>query len=104
MMPYSWAFDGKAFDKHPPLRIEQGQRVRVTFDNTSSMWHPIHLHGHTFRLGTSRDRGPQGHRERPSGESVVVEFDADNPGQWMTHCHNTYHLEQGMAMLVSYVE
>lgn len=104
MMPYSWAFDGKAFDEHPPLRIEQGERVRVTFDNTSSMWHPIHLHGHTFRMGTAADGARKDTVNVLPGESVVVEFDANNPGQWMTHCHNTYHLEQGMAMLVSYVE
>ena len=36
-------------------------------------------------------------------ETLIIEFDADNPGQWMAHCHNSYHLERGMAMLVSYV-
>jgi FtsP/CotA-like multicopper oxidase with cupredoxin domain len=36
-------------------------------------------------------------------ERVTVDFDADNPGQWMFHCHNTYHLESGMASVVSYV-
>lgn len=103
MMNYSWGFDGKPFAEHVPLEIEQGQRVRLTFKNTTSMWHPIHLHGHTFRLGAE----PTGARKDTvnvlPGETVTVEFDADNPGQWMTHCHNTYHLEQGMAMLVSYV-
>jgi FtsP/CotA-like multicopper oxidase with cupredoxin domain len=103
MMPYSWAFDGKAFDEHPPFEVEQGQRVRLSFENTTSMWHPIHLHGHTFRLG-SKAVGPRKDTVNVlPGETVVVEFDADNPGQWMAHCHNTYHLEQGMAMLVSYV-
>ena len=33
---------------------------------------------------------------------VSVEFDAENPGQWMIHCHNTYHLEQGMAQVMAY--
>lgn len=104
MMPYSWAFDGKAFDKHPPLDIEQGQRVRLAFTNTTSMWHPIHLHGHTFRLGTKPDGPRKDTVNVLPKETVVIEFDADNPGQWMAHCHNTYHLEQGMAMLVSYVQ
>lgn len=103
MMPYDWSFDGVAFPQHPYFEIEQGQRVRIAFDNTSSMWHPIHLHGHTFRLGEA----PSGPRKDTvnvlPGERVVVEFDADNPGQWMAHCHNTYHLERGMAMVVSYV-
>ncbi len=103
MMPYSWAFDGKTFDQHPPLDIQQGQRVRLAFTNTTSMWHPIHLHGHTFRLGTSSSGPRKDTVNVLPKETVVIEFDADNPGQWMTHCHNTYHLEQGMAMLVSYV-
>lgn len=103
MMPYDWSFDGVAFPQHPYFEIEQGQRVRIAFENTSPMWHPIHLHGHTFRLG----QAPTGPRKDTvnvlPGERVVVEFDADNPGQWMAHCHNTYHLERGMAMVVSYV-
>ncbi len=103
MMPYSWAFDNKPFPERSPIDVRQGQRVRLAFENTTSMWHPIHLHGHTFRVGD----GPDGPRKDtvnvlPS-ETVVIEFDADNPGQWMAHCHNSYHLERGMAMLVSYV-
>lgn len=68
------------------------------------MWHPIHLHGHTFRLGTKPDGPRKDTVNVLPKETVVIEFDADNPGQWMAHCHNTYHLEQGMAMLVSYVQ
>ena len=103
MMPYSWAFDGKPFVELEPFDIEQGQRVRMAFKNTTSMWHPIHLHGHTFRLGTKANGPRKDTVNVLPGETVVVEFEADNPGQWMAHCHNTYHLEQGMAMLVSYV-
>jgi FtsP/CotA-like multicopper oxidase with cupredoxin domain len=103
MMPYSWAFDGAAFPDRAPVEIRQGQRVRLAFENTTSMWHPIHLHGHTFRIGTD----PSGPRKDTVNvlprETVIVEFDADNPGQWMAHCHNTYHLERGMAMVLSYV-
>jgi FtsP/CotA-like multicopper oxidase with cupredoxin domain len=102
-MPYSWGFDGAAFPDRSPIEIRQGQRVRLALENTTSMWHPIHLHGHTFRVGAD----PEGPRKDTvnvlPGETVVVEFDADNPGQWMAHCHNTYHLEQGMAMVMSYV-
>jgi FtsP/CotA-like multicopper oxidase with cupredoxin domain len=103
MMPYSWAFDGKPFADHDPLEIHQGQRVRLSFKNTTSMWHPIHLHGHTFRLGRQADGPRKDTVAVLPGETVSIEFDANNPGQWMAHCHNTYHLEKGMAMLVSYV-
>jgi FtsP/CotA-like multicopper oxidase with cupredoxin domain len=104
MMPYSWTFDGAAFPDRPPVEVRQGQRVRLTFDNTSAMWHPIHLHGHTFRVGEDAVGVRKDTVNVLPGERVVVEFDADNPGQWMAHCHNTYHLERGMAMLISYVK
>lgn len=103
MMPYSWGFDGAAFPDRAPIEIREGQRVRLTFENTTTMWHPIHLHGHTFRVGDD----PSGPRKDTvnvlPGQQVAIEFDADNPGQWMIHCHNTYHLERGMAMVTSYV-
>ena len=76
-----------------------GQRVRVVFANTTTMYHPMHIHGHTFQLS------PAGPRKdtvivRP-GQQVACDFDASNPGEWMTHCHNLYHAPQGgmMAML-----
>ncbi|SFR24878.1 Multicopper oxidase [Lentzea waywayandensis] len=63
------------------------------------MWHPMHLHGHTFQL-------PGGPRKDTAivlpGQTVVCDFDADNPGQWMVHCHNTYHAEAGMATTLGY--
>ena len=103
MMPFSWAFDAKPFPERSLIDIRQGQRVRLAFENTTTMWHPIHLHGHTFRVGDRADGPRKDTVNVLPGETVVVEFEADNPGQWMAHCHNTYHLEHGMAMVVSYV-
>lgn len=102
MMPYQWAFDGMPFPEHEPLIIDEGQRVRFTFTNTSSMWHPIHLHGHTFRVGTDAAGPRKDTLNVLPGEEVSVDFEADNPGQWMLHCHNTFHLERGMALVVGY--
>lgn len=34
--------------------------------------------------------------------TVEIDFDTDNPGRWITHCHNTYHLEAGMATFIEY--
>ena len=92
--------------------MAQGQRVRVTFANATTMYHPMHIHGHTFQVGQSGPRkdtvivrpGQQVAKDtvivRP-GQQVACDFDASNPGQWMTHCHNLYHAPQGgmMAML-----
>ena len=97
------------FDHEDPLQgslpINPGQRVRLRFRNDTSMFHPMHLHGHTFQV-----RGQDGPGARKDtaivlpNETLEVEFDADNPGQWLTHCHNIYHGEAGMMSVVSYVE
>ena len=103
MARYDWGINGQAFDMSRPGALQflmaQGQRVRVIFANTTTMYHPMHIHGHTFQLG------PAGPRKdtvivRP-GQQLACDFDAGNPGQWMTHCHNLYHAPQGgmMAML-----
>jgi FtsP/CotA-like multicopper oxidase with cupredoxin domain len=57
------------------------------------MWHPVHLHGHTFAV----DIGPRKDTVIVlPGQTVPVQFDVDNPGRWMLHCHNAYHAEAGM--------
>ncbi|NBM20989.1 multicopper oxidase family protein [Streptomyces sp. GC420] len=104
MMTYDWAINGKRFDMNDPtahpITVEQGQRVRLDFVNTTTMWHPMHLHGHTYQLGSA---GPRKDTTivLPM-KTVSVFFDADNPGQWMLHCHNAYHGEAGMMALVAY--
>ena len=103
MARYDWGINGQAFDMSRPGALQflmaEGQRVRVIFANTTTMYHPMHIHGHTFQLG------PAGPRKdtvivRP-GQQIACDFDAANPGQWMTHCHNLYHAPQGgiMSML-----
>jgi len=100
-MGYSWGIDGKQFGEHDPVEVEQGQRVRLVLRNTTTMWHPMHLHGHTFAL---EDGGARKDTVNVlPDEEVAFSFVADNPGQWMLHCHNTYHLETGMATVLSYV-
>jgi len=100
MTPYRWTVNGKAFPDADPLPVEEGQRVRLRFQNMSMMFHPMHVHGHTFALvrgGARKDTVIV----RPM-QTVEVDFDADNPGQWATHCHNIYHAETGMMTTLSY--
>ncbi len=105
MMSYNWTINGRSYDDTRPLTIEQGQRARLTFTNMTMMWHPMHLHGHTFQVvnadGTS---GPRKDTAivKPM-ESVAVDLVADNPGSWMLHCHNGYHQESGMMTRLDYV-
>ena len=106
MDKYDWSVNGNRFDmENPaatPLLIRAGQRVRLEFVNDTDMWHPMHLHGHTYQLG---DDGPRKDTAIVLPKKTVsVAFDADNPGQWLLHCHNAYHGEAGMMALVAYQE
>ena len=76
----------------------------LTFDNMTTMWHPMHLHGHTFQV--IKPDGSLGARKdtvnvlpKQKVKSVLV---ADNPGIWMIHCHNAYHQEAGMMTTLNY--
>ncbi|MDH6627722.1 FtsP/CotA-like multicopper oxidase with cupredoxin domain [Streptomyces sp. LBL] len=104
MAEYNWAINDVPFDMNNagahPIFVEEGQRVRLDFINTTEMWHPMHLHGHTYQLGTS---GPRKDTTIVLPKrKVSVFFDADNPGQWMLHCHNAYHGEAGMMANLAY--
>ena len=100
MAPYRWTINGRAFPDSDPLPVSQGERVRLRFVNRSMMFHPMHLHGHTFALargGARKDTVIV----RPM-QALEVDLDADNPGQWAAHCHNIYHAESGMMTTLSY--
>ncbi|MEV0054968.1 multicopper oxidase family protein [Saccharopolyspora shandongensis] len=102
-VPYRWTINGKTFEEHRPLPVGQGERVRLRFANSTMMFHPMHLHGHTFQVVAGQGAGP---RKDTSivlpMETLEVDFQADNPGQWMIHCHNVYHGEAGMMTTISY--
>lgn len=104
MMNYDWGIDGRAFPAAPPLTIAEGQKATLTFRNRTMMWHPMHLHGHTFQMLDSS--GGLGARKDSTivlpMRSVTVALVADNPGMWMLHCHNSYHQEAGMMTSLDY--
>jgi FtsP/CotA-like multicopper oxidase with cupredoxin domain len=105
MMNYDWTINGLPFSRTRPLTVRGGQRITMTLNNTTTMWHPMHLHGHTFQMLTSG--GLLGARKDTvivlPRQKLTVAFDADNPGKWMLHCHNTYHQEAGMMTTLNYV-
>jgi multicopper oxidase len=100
MAPYRWTINGKPFPDTGALPVSQGERVRLRFANMSMMFHPMHVHGHTFAL---REGGARKDTVivRPM-QAVEVDLEADNPGQWAAHCHNLYHAETGMMTTLSY--
>lgn len=97
MQRYQWNLGGDA----TRLFIRSGERVRLIMRNKSPMWHPMHLHGHSFAVvdysGVRKDTV----NVLPK-QTVTIDFDADNPGQWAYHCHNVYHQSLGMMTTVSY--
>ncbi|WP_349251976.1 multicopper oxidase family protein [Brevibacterium sp. W7.2] len=106
MAAYDWAFDETPYDHEKPMdtaqAVAEGERVRLSFVNETDMWHPLHLHGHTFQLtggGPRKDTAIV-----LPGKTLTVEFDANNPGRWLTHCHNIYHGEAGMMSVIAYEE
>ncbi|MDT5315121.1 MAG: multicopper oxidase, partial [Mycobacterium sp.] len=104
MMRYDWAINGRPFPDNQPLTIAQGQKATLTFTNRTMMWHPMHLHGHTFQMLDAS--GGLGARKDSTivlpMRTVTVALVADNPGIWMMHCHNTYHQEAGMMTSLNY--
>jgi FtsP/CotA-like multicopper oxidase with cupredoxin domain len=105
MARYIWKIDGQVWPQADPLPIRHGERVEIELPNETMMWHPMHLHGHFFRLlQGAGEFSPLKHTVNVApGETVRIEFTADNPGRWFFHCHNAYHLEAGMARVFEYV-
>jgi FtsP/CotA-like multicopper oxidase with cupredoxin domain len=102
MARYDWGINGQPYNQDNPQRfgVREGQRVRVVFSNTTAMYHPMHIHGHTFQINGT---GPRKDTVIVlPGQQVTCDLDAGNPGQWMTHCHNIYHAESGMMALLGY--
>jgi FtsP/CotA-like multicopper oxidase with cupredoxin domain len=103
MKKFDWGFDHRPYSVEQRYPVRQGERVRLSLINATHMWHPVHLHGHTFALtgidaaGALKDTAiVLPHRK------LVIDFYADNPGLWMLHCHNQYHSESGMMTVLGY--
>ncbi|WP_141734427.1 multicopper oxidase domain-containing protein [Oligoflexus tunisiensis] len=104
MERYVWHINGKAIFEDRTIEIKEGQVIRFTMVNETMMHHPMHLHGHFFRvLNPFGDRSPWKHTVDVSPHTTrTIEFLANEPGEWMLHCHNLYHMKTGMARVVKY--
>ena len=98
---YVHGIDGKSFPDSAPITVAEGERLRLKIFNQTMMFHPIHLHGHTFQMVGDGSARKDTVNVLPM-TAVEVDIAVDNPGQWMLHCHNTYHFETGMATVFSY--
>jgi FtsP/CotA-like multicopper oxidase with cupredoxin domain len=98
-----WTMNGRLADDPMRLRVDRGETIRIVLHNDTHMWHPMHLHGHTFQVRTSDRGGPRKDTVNVMPRKRVnIDVHADNPGEWMFHCHNLYHQEQGMMGVLGY--
>jgi FtsP/CotA-like multicopper oxidase with cupredoxin domain len=106
-----WAINGVAVpgddmaQMKPILALDRDKSYVLAIDNQTAWYHPIHLHGHSFRVIT-RNGKPTRYREWrdtvliPPRERAEIAFIADNPGDWMFHCHILDHQEGGMMSVI----
>lgn len=97
-----WGINGSRYGDHEPIEIDQGRWYSLNVVNDTTMWHPIHIHGHTPQLGRAAGGVRKDTVNVLPGATVQLVFQANNPGDWMLHCHNAYHLEAGMATILRY--
>jgi FtsP/CotA-like multicopper oxidase with cupredoxin domain len=105
---YSWGLNGKASMHDTIFTVRMGERIEVMMHNMTTMAHPMHLHGHYFKVtaigGNRIDGALRDTVLVPPNETVSIVFDADNPGTWAFHCHHLYHMNAGMMGAVAYTE
>ena len=107
-MEFNWLLmNGKTGPANTPLVVRLGDRVRIRFVNLGMDHHPMHMHGHTFYV-TSTEGGRIPEAGWWPGNTVLVgvaqargvEFVANNPGDWMIHCHLPHHMMNQMSSSV----
>jgi FtsP/CotA-like multicopper oxidase with cupredoxin domain len=107
MNRYIWSMNGVPLSEADKIKINSKEVTRITFNNLTMMHHPMHLHGHFFRvINKNGDYSPLKHTVNvPPMQKVTIEFygnDGDENGDWFFHCHILYHMMGGMARVVSY--
>jgi len=106
MERFMWSIDGVPFERAEPIRMNYGERIRLSMVNDTMMNHPMHLHGMWMELENGHgERIPRVHtiNVKPA-ERVSLLIEVDAPGRWAFHCHVLYHMEVGMFRVVEVSE
>lgn len=103
MNRYVWSMDNRVLAETDKILIKKGEIVRITLYNNSMMRHPMHLHGHDFRVINGQgDYAPlKNVLDIMPMETNVIEFEANLEGDWFFHCHILYHMMAGMNRVFS---
>ena len=101
---YSWSINNKVLSEAKQIWVKKGEVVRLKFINNSAMQHPMHLHGHFFRvLNKHGEYSPLKHTVIvDSFSELEIELFANEEKDWFFHCHNLYHTKTGMSRVLSY--
>ncbi len=104
MNRYVWSLDNKVVSEADKILIHKGENVRIVLYNGSMMRHPMHLHGHDFRLLNGQgDYAPlKNIVDIMPMETDTLEFNANAEGDWFFHCHILYHMMAGMGRVFTY--
>jgi CopA family copper-resistance protein len=104
MNRYVWSMDNKVVSERDKILIKKGENVRMVIYNNSMMRHPMHLHGHDFRVlnGQGINAPLKNIIDIMPMETDTLEFAATESGDWFFHCHILYHMMSGMGAVFSY--
>ncbi len=104
MNRYVWSMDNKVVSERDKILIKKGENVRMVIYNNSMMRHPMHLHGHDFRVlnGQGVNAPLKNIIDIMPMETDTLEFAATESGDWFFHCHILYHMMSGMGAVFSY--
>ncbi|HET6214623.1 MAG TPA: multicopper oxidase family protein [Micromonosporaceae bacterium] len=106
---FAYTVNGSVFPRIPPIEVREGELLKLTVVNRGTDTHPMHPHGHHVLVLSRNGVRPSGSPlwldtfdVRP-GEVWEVALRADNPGLWMSHCHNLDHAANGMTLHLAYI-
>ena len=104
MSRYVWSLNGIPLAETDKIKIKGNQVTRITLNNLTMMHHPMHLHGHFFRvINKNGEYSPLKHTVNvPPMQEITIEFYGNEYGDWFFHCHILYHMMGGMARIMSY--
>ena len=104
MNRYVWSLDNKVVSEADKILIKKGENVRIILHNNSMMRHPMHLHGHDFRVlnGQGEYAPLKNVIDIMPMETDTLEFNANVEGDWFFHCHILYHMMSGMGRVFTY--
>lgn len=104
MNRYVWSINGIPLSETDKIKVKSGEVTRITLNNLTMMHHPMHLHGHYFRvINKNGEHSPLKHTVNVAPmQKVTIEFFNEEYGDWFFHCHVLYHMMSGMARVFSY--